>query len=510
MAALVGGLLVITGCGGGAAQIVPTRQISQAGDSPEITRIVDLGDISIPDSGALPPGDSDGVFVVGELVLIQGSSFGRQPTIQIGSRPADAIARMGDGAIIARIPPGVPSGKVKVRVSHSAGASEKTIEVRRYGFVVQPKAPAVHVIRVLAGREAVRQASIGVANTVAGAMSPNGQTALFVVDDGGGKPWIAIVATSGSGGPKLVHHVKLSGMTSAQRIIAARTAPVAAVVGGRTITLLDLSNARNPAPYEPWTLPKDVEAPVAVAVQPGGKLMALLLPTHNALLPVDISDPAHPRALAPLALAVGQRVPVVRDLVFTPKGDEIWVLSGDTALSLIAGNHPTRLTAVSVDGSSLKVRRSVDIPAAGAVYGLAIAPRERIRGGTALRSLDRVAETIVVAVDRAVWNAARTKQPLKTLLAQSRDLGQLIRTDMEGGGSTLWHAEAVATDAALSHDALWTLAAVNKVVRKGGKATVVFGALVTPIGEGPAEFLKLGELSPGVDLLTPASVVLAP
>jgi len=509
--AFLGGVLVALGCGGSATQIVPTSQIGEAAGKPVIKRIVDLGDISVPDKGALPTGDSDGVYVVGELLLIQGSMFGRQPTIMIGSRPADPIARMGDGAIITRIPPGVSTGKVKVRVSHRAGASEKHIKVRRYHFVVQPNAPTVHVLRVAAGREPTRQAGLGIANAKGAAITGNGQTGLFAVDDGGGKPWIGVVAVTASGGPKLVHHTKLQ-MKNASSILMARRAKIAAVMGKRSMTLLDLSTARNPAPYDAWTLPKNVEAPVAAAMHPNGKLIVLLLPTSNELIGIDISMPTQPKVTKRLGLFPTERVPVVRDLKFTPKGDELWVLSGDTDLSLVAGNHPSKLTAVTVEGTTFKVRRTVDVQGVNAIYGLAIAPRERIRGGTALRSLDRVAEVVVMGVDRAVWEARRTKKKNSELLAQPKDLVQLVRTNMEGTGSILWHAEAVATAVALSHDVGWSLAAVTKIVRPkgGGAPSLVFGALLTPINDGPAEFVQLGKVASGADLLAPGSVALAP
>src|SRR5688572_23876798 len=141
-------VLVAGACGGGWPEVIDVRDISAAGGSPQVERVRDLGQIVMPESGSLPKPDSDGLFVVGELVLIEGDDFGKLPTILVGGRPAGVLARTGGGGIVTRVPDGVPPGKVAVEVSHPRGKSSKEIQVKRYGLVAQSDADRIYVLDV--------------------------------------------------------------------------------------------------------------------------------------------------------------------------------------------------------------------------------------------------------------------------------------------------------------------------------------------------------------------------
>src|SRR5688500_11417296 len=98
----------LAACGGaGARDLVDMSEVPGSSSKPRIGGIDDLGDIGLlPPRGAIPQGDSDDVFMMGELVLIEGEDFGKLPSLRIGGVPVDIMARTGAGYIVARIPPG--------------------------------------------------------------------------------------------------------------------------------------------------------------------------------------------------------------------------------------------------------------------------------------------------------------------------------------------------------------------------------------------------------------------
>ena len=135
------GALLAAGCVGPNHQIVEDRfDLAEASGIPEITEIFDIGGSDVPLSGALPIETGDGTAVVGETLWIRGRSFGRQPTVQVGGRPAAVLGRTREGGIAVRVPPLVPSGAIAVAVSNEVGKGERPIAVRRYLAVLSPDA----------------------------------------------------------------------------------------------------------------------------------------------------------------------------------------------------------------------------------------------------------------------------------------------------------------------------------------------------------------------------------
>ena len=76
--------------------------------------------------------------MIGETLWIRGRSFGRQPTVLVGGRPAAVLGRTRDGGIVVRVPPATPSGSEPVVVSNEVGKGERPIAVRRYAAVLAP------------------------------------------------------------------------------------------------------------------------------------------------------------------------------------------------------------------------------------------------------------------------------------------------------------------------------------------------------------------------------------
>src|SRR5687768_3044141 len=102
-------LAALAACGGpGARDVVDMGDVPGSSSRPAISGVIDLGDVGLlPPRGEIPQGDSDKVFIMGELVLIEGDDFGKLPAVRVGGAPVDVVARTGAGGIVARIPPGI-------------------------------------------------------------------------------------------------------------------------------------------------------------------------------------------------------------------------------------------------------------------------------------------------------------------------------------------------------------------------------------------------------------------
>ena len=511
--ALVTALWGAVGCGGaGSRVIVVPRDVDAASGSPRVARVIDMGDLgAVPAAGHSLPGlDSDGVFVVGELVLIEGSNFGKQPTVNIGGRPARTIARTGNNAIISRIPAGVPTGALEVEVSHESGRGAKEITLRRYMLVVQDGSDLVHVVVIGKDGRPAEHASLEVAGARDVAISGDGVAAFVAIDGGTGKSAeLGIIAMTAGGGPKLVRRQALSG-GRAERVACATDAALGVVVGGTTMTAFDLGDARNPAIYAPWNLGDAAASLRALGIDPRGRFVALLLADGNRLASIDMTTPAAPRGGTTLDLLPAEHLSLVADFGFSPNGDELWVIAGDNRESLVAGSHPARLIQVSTDGAALAHKREVVIAGASAPTVLAVARREAIMGATAIRSTSKRAAIVAAGVEREFLEQVNKGGDLGAALAANpMNSGQLVSTDLEGRGEVIWSGEAVVLGAALSHDVRWLLTAATHINRKGAAVTFEFGVTSNALGGDKASYLRLAEVS-SAGLLAPARIAITP
>ena len=126
-------------CAGPAYTIVDDPfDIAETTTAPEISAIVDVGGGDVTLSGPLAMEASDGVAVIGETLWVRGSSFGKQPTVLVGGRPAAVLGRTREGGLVVRVPAGTPTGSQAVVVSNELGKSERPVSVRRYAAVLAP------------------------------------------------------------------------------------------------------------------------------------------------------------------------------------------------------------------------------------------------------------------------------------------------------------------------------------------------------------------------------------
>lgn len=493
-------LVACTACGGpGPGDIASPRQIGDASGSPTIAQVVDIGDIArLPENGALPPADTDGAFVVGELVRIDGENFGKQPTVKIGKRPAKVVARTGSGAILTRIPTGVRTGDIEVQVTHAKGTAETSIAVLRYGLVVQSGAGKVHVLSIDRRGDAQVAGVIDIPGARDVAFSSDGQLAFVAAE--AKRPHatarLALIALSAAGGPRLVHELRLSG-TRASAIASAKDAGLAAIAAGGQVLLVDTRDPRNPAAYRPKSVGVAGDPAIAaVALSPDGKTLAALIPEGNLLVPVDVSRPNAPKPGTPLPLLPDDRMPLAIDLGFAPKKKRLYVLTGDNRASLAAGTHPARVLAIDTDAWT--IAKQAEITGVGAPRSLAVAGREASPGGSAIQAGDDQAPLAMTAIDRALFAQDASA-------AQGGERSALTMPALAGPSQSLASDRGVLSDVAMSHDLRFTMASV---VRTDGPSPTL-GVLLSPTGNGTPSFVALGEAA-GKQILNRAPVALAP
>lgn len=508
MTASLGFALVVAiaavGCGGaGGRDIVSGRDLPGGTGTPDIERVTDMGELGpLPAKGALPKLDSDGEFFIGELILIEGDDFSKLPTVTVGGKPADAIARTGNGGIICRIPPEIPGGTVKVEVSHPGGKGSADIFVRRYGLAVQSDANMLYFFEISAGGVAEPKGKLEIRGARDVAFSADGSAAYVTADALGGElAGYSIITMASGGGPHLTRRVQLGGQTAPVIRHAAR-APVAVVIHDNKLSILDTRVARVPSVAKTIDLPGRARS---VAIDPDGKLAAVLIAKGNLLLPIDISKPQDARAGEPVPLLPGSTVPLLSDAQFAPDGQELWVVAGDNRDSVVAGARATQIIAVKTGGGAdVRVSRSVEVSGALAPMALAVAKRESIGAAASIRSNRHRAAIVLAAINRVFI------QPREGVaLGEIGEVGQLARADLDGNATVLSAERSVFSDADISYDLKWVASATTRVGGESGQSEPDFGVTVVPLAGGEAKYVRLGNAT-AKNLFVEGSVVLAP
>lgn len=485
-------LAALAACGGPSANlVVSSRDLGGAGGSPSVKRVIDLGDMTaIPAVGqSLSRDRSDGEITVGELVLIEGEDFGKLPAVNIGGRPTEPLARMGDGAILARVPTGVPAGEVDVEVSHTRGRGARKVKIVRYGFAVSPGAGAVDVLRLDGDGAPVVRGRIALAGARDVAVSSDGAAAYVAVAAGDDQPsaGLGIISIAAKGGPHLVRTLPLSG-EDATRVVTAAGAPDGAVLVGSRLFLFRAGNATAPTVESPVALDK-VGRIASLVMSPQGQTVAVLDGEQNQVVPIAVPAHGAPKVGDPVDAMTDVWVPLVQDLGYDPKGEQLWIAAGDNAKALVAGKHPAQLVQLSAKGTAFAPERTVEMADVDAPVALAIARRESVGSATAIRSRARRAAIVVASESRSL---VAGKKSLGEVLAAPGASGQLVNTDLDGRTSPLWRGEALIAAVALTQDVRAAVASVLQVVRSGDAVTLKRALVWAPLGGGKAKVVPLG------------------
>ena len=384
-------LLALAGCSPGKIpHVMDVRDISRAGGAPQIESVTDLGNSLVPASGPMKlSGANDGSAVIGELLLVRGSNFGKQPRLTIGGRGSQVLAHVKGGGVVVRVPWGIDTGSVDIEVEHARGHSSKKYPVRRLGLVATGE--ALQVFEVLADGKLALKQQIAMPGATRVTYSFDGAAAY--VAGGNGKLWLKTVDMTGPA-PRVISQDSFPG-NQVLDLVSAKQVPLGAVVSDTHMTVYDTSKSYNAALYAPHKIATHLgkKGILAAAMGGRGKTLALLLADLNEVVVFDISTPSELGQLTMAKLLPERRLAVVRDLAFSPDGYSLWVVSGDTARSIGGGLLASEITQLQVrppttkddPGVKLTVHRSWQIGQGLGPAELAVARGEPIPPGTAIR-----------------------------------------------------------------------------------------------------------------------------
>ena len=367
-------------------------EVAETSSAPEITAVTDVGGGDVPLHGELVMEAPDGVAVIGETLWVRGRSFGRQPTVEVGGRPAAVLGRTHDGGLVVRVPTGTPAGSQPVAVSNEVGRGERAIAVRRYAAVLEP------------GAGQIGWADVGAAGPIPAGTTPISGAQWLALSSDGRAAYTAgpqsaaldVIDLPGPGTPKVVYRLDLGRPgapgSAVVGLAAASAAPVLAVVRKDDVMLVDTSSPLHPARSTPRPLPREVRdgRVVAVDLSPDGKLLAVATEAGNQVLLLDLGTPARAPVAGALSVLPDVRESVLCDVAFSPGGDTLWVLSGDTPRSATVGPQPTELRAVRIGADAqslahLSVGRTVAVPEAATPGRLGVGRARPLASGAAIR-----------------------------------------------------------------------------------------------------------------------------
>ncbi len=475
--------VALAGCGGGWPEVVDTRSLF-AGGSPSIARIRDLGTAGPPELGNLLGGEPDGVASPGEYLLIEGSGFGKQPTVAIAGRAAEVAARVAGGGIVVRVPPAVPSGAQPVAVTVEERTVTQAFPFRRLAVVVH----AGTVYAVTVGAEPQLVATLPLPGAREARISADGACAYVLA---GRK--LVILDLGAPNGPRVINERDLA--VPAYTLVAAERAPWVFAVADDAVQAFDTRSPRHPAWYDRAPLPAEAKGAKWAELDPDGRRLALLLPDGNKLVLVDVGQPREPKLTTTLALLPEARVSLVRDLRFASDGETLWVLTGDNAASLPTGTQPTRVVGVRIEGAAdsptVTPWRTSPVAGAGAPLRLAL-PRVRpIASATTIRMPPDKASIYFSSATNALWSAGDARAV--AALFAGKTPGALDQADMAGGRGHLFETALLLGSGDFAPDGATALFTAGRVVpgaREFGVEPVTVGAAYQ------SHFLKL---SPATD-----------
>jgi hypothetical protein len=375
------GLLLTASCAASAQQIVETRDLAEAAGSPSITEVTDLAGADIPLNGELRlNGRGDGYAVIGETLWVRGRSFGRQPTVTIGGRPARVWSRTGDGGLLVRVPVGATVGPATLAVKQEYGTASADLTVRRYAGVLA----GGHLTWLDLGGEQPRAATeLDVSGGRYLRLSPDGRAA-YVIGAAG-------VETFEITAPRLPERRGAIPLGAAPLVAVAGgpSATTLAVVRAEDVVLVDLASPLRPIARQPRALPPAARAGrvIRAELSPDGRLLALALAEGNRVLLVDTARLGDGDAAitADLPLDRETRAPVIADLAFAHDGRTLWVMAGDTVESKPLGPQPTRVFALRLHDGKLALARTVTVEKAAEPVRLSTGRNLPLSSGAAVR-----------------------------------------------------------------------------------------------------------------------------
>ena len=417
---LLAAVMFVACRGGQLPDVVDVRDVATSHGQPEISSIIDLGAPTLPRQGRLLAPHRDGSAVIGELLLLEGSGFSKQPTVSVGGRAAAVLARVEGGGVVVRVPWGIDPGEVEVEVTTAGGRHSRGFPIRRVGLVTTGS--DVWPLRIAADGSVEPGQPVPLPGAERLAISSEG-VAAYVAGVSQGPRLQALDLTPAQ--PTRVHEHALQG-SKVLALCTAEQAPLGLVVTDTHLHLFDTSDPLRPGFWSPVPLEPRLRAGriLAAALGGQGRLLALLLAESNQVAVVDLRDPARPGAPV-FRDAIASPLSLVQDLHFSADEGSLWVVSGDGPRSLGSGAQPLRITLVQVQqraagwAPELSLAKSWELGGRGAPRQLAVARGEPIPPGTVIRA-EPSASAVYLTVVGSDW--------LKPVAAPLSPTGAVLRT----------------------------------------------------------------------------------
>lgn len=464
-------LVAAAGCpgGGGLPEVVDARSISATTSEPRIEQVVDLGTGAVPREGPLGKVRGDGTAVIGELLLIEGASFGRQPTVTIGGNATQALARTRGGGVVVRVPWGIDPGQVQVEISHAGGRHATTFPVNRLGLVTGDRTLRAIELRADGSVRASAEVALG-GRPRQIAMSADGSVA-YVGGEREARSHLWIVDLTASPAPRVASEQPVPGSRVVD-VATAEHAPFGAVVTDTHVVYFDSPDPLRPAFYTPHAIPPAVTQRqiIAAALSGRGKSLALLLADLNRVAVFPIGNAAVLDTPQIVDVLPGSRLQTVQDLRFSTDGASLWVASGDNARTISSGFQPAQLTLLQLLGdpvTEVKVHRTWELGEKIAPLQIAVARGEPIPPGTAIR-----AEPSTAAVYVAVVSSELLRTGLSGFAAQPA-AGAVLRASLGKSGERMLAGPRMVTSVDVAGKT--QVVAVLALEGKGGARRVLIG-----------------------------------
>ena len=376
-------LLALAGCGGaGFPDVEEPRWIGISVGAPRVKRVRDIG-TRVPGKPGTPlVGESDGVASPGEQLVIEGSAFGKSPTVTIGGVAAEVVARTVGQGIVVRVPPAVPTGEQPVEVSVGEARSSLPFQIRRLAVLLQKG-----VVNIMEVGEAPKRAGVAIPLRGAVAMTVSSDGACAYVLAG---RKVVVIDLGAAGGPKAITTRDLT--IDAKLLVASLHAQMLFAIGDTAIQPLETTDPRAPARYPEAALPEEARGVIRADVDPEAKRAALLVDADNRVVVIDVSKRDKARLVANVSLLPDARVPLARDLRFAADGETVWVVAGDNPASMVSGTQPSRVAAVRLEAPEegagdpvVSLWRVAMVPAAMAPQRIQVARGRAVSSGATIR-----------------------------------------------------------------------------------------------------------------------------
>ncbi len=492
--------------------------LSSPKGEPKIDKVQDLGSVPLILNKPLKKGASDGVAVVGELLIIRGKNLGKQPQVMFGGKAMSVLARTEDGGIVVRAPTATTPGKLDITVSHGKGSASHPMELRRYGLAIVPGVPGVKILNV--GAKGIQVLPKPLIATAPGFVELDRYGTVAYVTTGGKAPRLLVIDLAAAGGPAELTQRKL-GQWKVLGLSVATRAKVAAVVHEKAIVMFDLEDPRDPMRHNPARFPAGVlkAGVVDVKLSPDGKTLAVLVNKKNSVVLFDVSDPNQVRNTAFISLMPEAKEPLVRSMHFSyedgaANNQVLWVATGDTPHSQLVGKHPPRLLKYAVTSA-------VDKTVLPSVKRLATLAMPGKRTPSMVRSSYAVAQAASASVIRRepskmtffasmlhpdLFLLAKHRLSTPTGLQQGAELlrrlgkfGTILKLNHRAEGTPFHQEGALYTSLQITGDGKLLLGAGCKpeVTVDPPKVELPCGLLVRPIEGGTPKLHTVGKMPIG-------------